>query len=408
MNLKETWKNLDPERKKKVVKALCVAGVLLFALFAYKVRSKPAPPPKPRAKPIALLDDARTFQKSLYQKSQSELKKRDRQMAELKRKLDELMKREEEERKRDEATISSPDKGKRMNPDGIPAFDRAPSSSPPVLPAYPPPPPPGAVYPSAVANGTNSSPGQPPAPDEVVMIGEIGMVSAPASDLPEPDKKKDSTRRIYLPPSFMEATLLSGLDAPTAEVGKGNPVPALVRIQDLAVLPNDVKADLKGCFAIVSGYGNLATERAFMQAVSLSCLTNEGKAVIDQEIEGFLVDRDGKIGLSGRVVSRMGSTIARSMLAGFFGGLGDYISASNQITSTSALGTTVTIDTGDAAKYGVGAGLSSGFKDIQKFYLDLAKQAIPVIEIPPTKDVTLVIQKGVMLKLRDPNMEAKK
>jgi len=206
----------------------------------------------------------------------------------------------------------------------------------------------------------------------------------------------------------MEATLLSGLDAPTAEVGRGNPVPALVRIQDLAVLPNDVKADLKGCFAIVSGYGNLATERAFMQAVSLSCLTNEGKAVIDQEIEGFLVDRDGKIGLSGRVVSRMGATIARSMLAGFFGGLGDYISASNQITSTSALGTTVTIDTGDAAKYGVGAGLSSGFKDIQKFYLDLAKQAIPVIEIPPTKDVTLVIQKGVMLRLRDPNMEAKK
>jgi conjugal transfer pilus assembly protein TraB len=49
--------------------------------------------------------------------------------------------------------------------------------------------------------------------------------------------------------------------------------------------------------------------------------------------------------------------------------------------------------------------LASAFKDTQKFYLDLAKQALPVIEIGATKDVTLVIEEGTMLELQDPAKE---
>jgi len=396
MSLKDTWKNLDPDKKKKAVKALCVAGVLLFAMFAYQVRSKPAPKLVKKAKPVSLLDDATTLQKSLYKKSQRELKKRDQQMSDLKQRLDELVKREEEE-KGQEASMSKTDEQPRV--EGM-----AEKSSQPVLPAFPPPPP-GSIYPTAGAMSQvpPGPPGPPAPPEEVVMIGEIGIVSVPVIAQAE-DKKKEH-RTIYLPPSFMAATLLSGLDAPTAETGKGNPVPALLRIRNLAVLPNDVKADLKGCFVIASGYGDLATERANMQAVSLSCVTREGKAVIDQKIKGFLVDQDGKIGLQGRVVSRMGSAIARSMVAGFFGGMGDYIASQNQILSTSPLGSTITTDPTEAAKYGMGAGLSTGFKEIQKFYLDLAKQAVPVIEIGATKNVTLVIEEGTLLNLRDPNEE---
>ncbi|WP_020678147.1 TraB/VirB10 family protein [Geopsychrobacter electrodiphilus] len=404
MSLKDTWKNLDPDKKKKAVKALCVVGVLLFAMFAYQVRSKPAPPMVKKAKPVSLLDDATTLQKSLYKKSQRELKKRDQQMDELKKRLDDLVKREGEENRR-EVSLSKTDDQPGVN--GMAESGASPSEhqpEQPVLPAFPPPPP-GSIYPStgAMAQIPAGSPGPPPPPEEVVMIGEIGIVSVPVIEQAE-DKKKDH-RKIYLPPSFMAATLLSGLDAPTAETGKGNPVPALLRIRNLAVLPNDVKADLKGCFVIASGYGDLATERANMQAVSLSCVTREGKAVIDQKIKGFLVDQDGKIGLQGRVVSRMGSAIARSMVAGFFGGMGDYISSQNQVLSTSPLGSTITVDPADAAKYGMGAGLATGFTEIQKFYLDLAKQAVPVIEIGATKSVTLVIEEGTVLTLRDPNEE---
>jgi len=396
MSLKDTWKNLDPDKKKKAVKALCIAGVLLFAMFAYQVRSKPAPPMVKKAKPVSLLDDATTLQKSLYKKSQRELKKRDQQMSDLKQRLDELVTQGKEEKGRE---VSGPKTDEQPKVEGM--VEKSQQS---VLPAFPPPPP-GSIYPTAGAMTQipPGPPGPPAPPEEMVMIGEIGIVSVPVIEQAE-DKKKEH-RTIYLPPSFMAATLLSGLDAPTAETGKGNPVPALLRIRNLAVLPNDVKADLKGCFVIASGYGDLATERANMQAVSLSCVTREGKAVIDQKIKGFLVDQDGKIGLQGRVVSRMGSAIARSMVAGFFGGMGDYIASQNQILSTSPLGSTITTDPAEAAKYGMGAGLSTGFNEIQKFYLDLAKQAVPVIEIGATKNVTLVIEEGTLLNLRNPNGE---
>jgi conjugal transfer pilus assembly protein TraB len=387
MALKETWKTLAPERKRKFVLAGTIALVLLLGAGGYQMRSKPVPHPRTEEKSTSLIQSPGMLQKSLYQQSQRELAKRDRQMEELRGQLATLMEKDQDRAKEDQENSRS----------GPPSTER-PVTTVDTL-NYPPPPPPGTVYP-AMPSQTPA----PPPPEEIVAVGDIGMISAPVSEIVA-DKKKVEGQRIYLPPSFMAATLLSGLDAPTSESAKGSPVPALLRIKDLAVLPNSVKADLKGCFVIAEGLGNLADERAHMRLVSLSCLTREGQSVIDQKIKGFLVDQDGKIGLKGRVVSRMGSAIARSMIAGFFGGLGEYVAAQNTITSTSPLGTTQTINTGDALQYGAGSGLASAFKDTQKFYLDLAKQALPVIEVGATKDVTLVIEEGIMLELRDPDKE---
>jgi conjugal transfer pilus assembly protein TraB len=47
--------------------------------------------------------------------------------------------------------------------------------------------------------------------------------------------------------------------------------------------------------------------------------------VIDQKVKGFIVDQDGKIGLRGKVVAKMGSMIARAALAGFASGVGDAV-----------------------------------------------------------------------------------
>lgn len=234
-------------------------------------------------------------------------------------------------------------------------------------------------------------------------IGDIAIVTSQGSTKTKvadgEDKKKDQ-RKVYLPPSFMEATLLSGLDAPTTSDAKGNPVPVLIRIKTPAVLPNSVKANLKGCFVIADGKGNLSTERAELVLVSLSCLDRKGQAVVDQKIKGFVVDEDGKIGLRGKVVSKMGSLIARSMVAGFFGGAGDAIKASATTTSISPLGSTQAIDAKNIGIAGAGAGLSNAFKEIEKFYMELARQTMPVIEVGATKQVTLVISEGVNLDIK--------
>lgn len=198
----------------------------------------------------------------------------------------------------------------------------------------------------------------------------------------------------------MQATLLSGLDAPTAGAAKGNPLPALIRIKTPAVLPNEVKAELTGCFVIADGVGNLSTERAELSLVNISCLDRGGKAVIDQKIKGFVVDEDGKIGLRGRVVAKFGSLVARSMLAGFLTGAGDALKASTTTNSVSALGMTQTINPSEIGKAAVGQGLSEGFKKINEFYMELAKSSLPIIEVGATKRITLVVSEGVNLQVR--------
>lgn len=197
--------------------------------------------------------------------------------------------------------------------------------------------------------------------------------------------------------------MLSGLDAPTTEGGKGEPVPVLLRIRDLAFLPNQIRANLKGCFVISEGHGSLADERAHLRITSISCLSKKGTAVIDQHVKGFVVDSDGKIGLRGTVVSKMGAIVARSVIAGFFSGIGDAIKAQTTTVSVSPLGQTQTIDPNQLLTAGAGGGISSAAQQISKFYLDLARQTMPVIEVGAVRDVTLVISEGVELEIKEIN-----
>ncbi|MBM9615677.1 hypothetical protein JWJ90_15520 [Desulfobulbus rhabdoformis] len=238
---------------------------------------------------------------------------------------------------------------------------------------------------------------------EPKLIGEITVLSNStiASGEPAPGTDKKKGRTVYLPPSFMEAKLLTGFDASTSGKGTNNPEPLLLRIQTPAVLPNDIKANLAGCFVIAEAVGRLDKERADVRLVSLSCLSNEGKAIIDTQVKGFVTDSDSKVGLSGRVVSRMGAATARTIVAGFFGGMGDMLKSSATTQSTSALGTTTTIDSGQVAKYSIGGGLSEGAASLHDFYLSLAKQATPVIEVGASKKITVVVSEGKELEIRE-------
>lgn len=184
-----------------------------------------------------------------------------------------------------------------------------------------------------------------------------------------------------------------------------NPIPVLFRIKDLAVLPNRVKANLKGCFVIGEGIGNLADERVHIRLLTLSCVARNGSAVIDQKVSGFVEDEDGKVGLKGTVVAKLGSTLARSALAGLFGGAGDALKQSATTTQVTGLGTTNQLwtdtDKNNLIRGGIGGGLSEASKSLQKFYLDLAKQSMPVIEVGSAKEVTLIVDKGVDLKIKE-------
>ena len=381
MNLKERFNNLDPKQKKIVIWSLVGATLLAVTLTGHNLRSDRA------QNFFSTIKKTREIQlePDLIQKTM--LREQRRQLESLK----EDVKKIKDQQSKTYLSLQTQTEEEK-------AFPQIPSAEDLVnKPVLSPPLPAEDQWPKPIGN-VRQAPSLPP--KEKQIIGEISVLSNPAMSI-EGDNPKKKRRTVYLPPSFMEAKLLTGFDASTSGKGSSNPEPLLLRIQTPAVLPNDIKANLKGCFVIAEAVGRLDKERADVRLVSLSCLSNEGKAIIDTQIKGFVTDSDSKVGLSGRVVSRMGAATARTIVAGFFGGMGDMLKATSTTQSVSPLGTTTSVDSAQIAKYSLGGGLSEGARSLHDFYLSLAKQATPVIEVGANKKITVIISEGKELEIRE-------
>ncbi|MCI1756267.1 MAG: TraB/VirB10 family protein [Sphingobium sp.] len=153
--------------------------------------------------------------------------------------------------------------------------------------------------------------------------------------------------------------------------------------------------------------GSLAKERVESSSCRLSCVDFDERSVVDQPIKGFFVDADGKKGLSGKVVTRAGATPLRARSSpARSAGIADTVENTVGDVSTSALGSVRTLDAGDAAKAGIAGGLSRSSDKLTDFYLDLARQAGPIVEVGAAKDVVVVIQEGVTLEIKPTRPEA--
>jgi conjugal transfer pilus assembly protein TraB len=219
------------------------------------------------------------------------------------------------------------------------------------------------------------------------------------------ESKKKATNVVHLPVSFMAAKTMNGLAVPATENGKGDPAPMIIRVSTPAVLPNGVSAQVSGCFFVAEGVGSLQEERARIRLVSLTCLSKKGQALIEHDISGFVEDSDGLPGLKGRVVAKFGAAVARAAAAGFIGGIGDGMAQTSSTNNITSLGTVQTYGTSaqDIGIAAVGKGISGATKEIQKFYMELAHQSLPVIEVGNGKNITVVVTKGVDLEIKTYN-----
>ena len=258
-------------------------------------------------------------------------------------------------------------------------------------------------YPPVPGDSASLSEGDPlealNAPPEMQLVGGIETVKI---DLTPPEHKKDP-RSVYLPVSFMPATLLTGIEARTVGTGEDSehPETVILRVQAPAVLPNSLKRNLRGCFVVANTYGRLAQERVELRVASLHCMANNGKAAIAQEegVRGFVVDEDGKRDLAGIVVSKAGAMLGRAFMAGVIGGLGNSVSISQSTTQTTPLGVTQIFDPQQALKSGLGSGIQSASEQLQNYFMELVRQSSPVIEVGATKSLHVVISRGVHLKI---------
>ena len=209
--------------------------------------------------------------------------------------------------------------------------------------------------------------------------------------------KKDETPKIFIPAGTMlTGVLITGLDAPTGREAASKPIPLLVRIKEDAVLPNEYSADYKECFIVASGTGDLSSERAYIRGETLSCVADNG-GVIQAHLEMWGTGEDGKAGMRGTLVSKQGSAMAKAILAGFAGGIGQAFTPQQQTVISSGGSGFTSVPLGTAGRMAVGGGVSSAAQEIAQFYVKMADSEFPVIEVSAGRPVTFIVEKGAEL-----------
>lgn len=236
----------------------------------------------------------------------------------------------------------------------------------------------------------------------------IDVTESPKSQVSTAQKQKSQNgnknkkKTISIPAgSFVSTILLNGLDAPTGGSGTGNPVPILMRVSGFVQLPNQWRSNLKNCFILGEAKGSLSSQRVYIRVDKLSCVTPKGKR-LTVAVTGYVSGADGKVGLAGRVVSKQGAMLARTLVAGFLQGVGQAFQQSQQTISLSPLtgGSTTqasSLDGKTMLKMGIGGGVGKATEKLADFYMNMAKEMFPVIEIDSGRHATVILLSGVSL-----------
>ena len=243
------------------------------------------------------------------------------------------------------------------------------------------------------AGGDNASGNDNVEKNKLVIVGDNPQNDKAA------EKKKEKKPEYLAAGSMFDGVLLNGMDAPTSSIAMRNPVPALIRIKTTATMANLFHANVRECFVLVSGYGVLASERAQLRTESLTCIKEDGKAV-ETKLYGYVVGEDGKAGMRGRLVSKQGSMIAKSLLAGFASGIGQAFSPMMVPQLNTMPGSNMQYQMpslSEGMQAGVMGGISQAANNVSAFYLKMASEMFPVVEVDAGRRVTIITIAGIDL-----------
>ena len=101
--------------------------------------------------------------------------------------------------------------------------------------------------------------------------------------------------------------------------------------------------------------------------------------------------------MRGRLVTKQGQMLANALLAGVVSGIGQGLATSSTEYSTSAFGTVATTSGTDAYRAGLGTGIGKALDRLAQYYIKLAENTFPVIEVDAGREVDVVITKGVRI-----------
>ncbi|MFZ8787855.1 TraB/VirB10 family protein [Thermocrinis sp.] len=273
--------------------------------------------------------------------------------------------------------------------------------SPPAAPPLPPPPPPPPLYTEPVKPPEEYKPkiNRVERKDEQSrangnLVAQSGMSDVPAVRT-ENENPVGEKRAVYLPAgTTLKGRIINSFPAPVG----GEKFPAvLIELDGHARLPNNYRLDLSRCLVIAKGEGSYVLERAKLETYKLSCILKNGK-VIEVSPKGMVISgEDGMEGVRGKFLN-----INREQLLTYFGGttISGFFSAlqQGQVRKFSTpFGTTTDIK--NEFLYALYGSLAQTWNEFAKFYLEQAKQIVPVVVVQAGVPVYIVLVDGLSLEV---------
>ena len=198
----------------------------------------------------------------------------------------------------------------------------------------------------------------------------------------------------YIPSgTYVKAVLLNGLDVSVGMEAQQNPIPILLKLKNMGSLPNGFKSKMKSCRMIATAYGDVSSERAKVRVEKLSCVSHKGK-IIETDISGYVVAKDGKEGIRGKMITRDGELLQTGVISGLLSGLGKAVSEGASTTAISPLGATKVISSKDKIKAAAGEGTGNAFELLSKYAIKRMERLQPVIQISAGREVEVVFNQG--------------
>ena len=253
---------------------------------------------------------------------------------------------------------------------------------------------------------TGQAPGDGPAPAPLISritlvdrsaastigVGPVGQPGTPTGGAPTESR----TVSTWLPVSFTRGTLLGGLDAPTGGQAQSNPHPVLIRLADNAVLPNRFRGEIP---RMLCCGGRLWRHqlRAGLPAHREPILRAGRWRSAGGQDPGQRVRR-GRQGRPARPPGHQGRAVAGQRPAGRRGQRhrprpGHRVVQRQHLAAGSIASATGT----DAYRAGLGAGVGNALDRLARYYIKLAENTFPVIEVDAGREVDVVLTKGVRI-----------
>ena len=231
------------------------------------------------------------------------------------------------------------------------------------------------------------------APGEVASdssAGKPAITTAPADTVKSKEKWNGGEGYAAIIPSgaVIRARLVSGMDAMVANNAGDANQPVIAKITEPILLPNGRKVDMRGCVLMAGGYGNLSTERVYMNTTILSCIHGDDE-IFETTVSANALGQDGKLGVRGVLVTRDGALVLRTMQAGLLQGVATAFSSANSVNQPvlSQDGRFEFPSTAYVARSSLTEGVNQSLNQMVRRYNNILDQIFPVLQVDAGREI---------------------